>query len=145
MGNANYPDIHMKVGSVKINVNMKRIRRNQERAQFVLDTIVMQDMIPYMPMQTGAFINRTLTESNSTAGSGHVCAGANPQGRFLYYGKVMVGEDSRSAYAKLGEKKVLTKKPLTYANGRGPFWFEEAKKRNMKRWEKAVRKEITRK
>lgn len=138
-------DVACQVGSVKIKVNMRRYRRNLERAQFDLDTIVMQDMVPYMPMQTGSFIQRTEIESASMAGSGTVCAGANPQGRFLYEGKVMVGENSRSAYAKLGEKKVVTQKPLTYANERTSHWFEKAKEVNGNGWIETVRKEIRRK
>lgn len=133
-------DIHTTVGNVHIKINTKRIRKRFKNAQFVLDTVVMQDMLPYMPEQTGMFKDRTLIESTSIAGTGRVCAGANPQGRFLYYGKVMVGENSRSAYAKLGEKKVITDKPLSYANGKGPFWFEEAKRRNMRRWKSKTKK-----
>lgn len=141
----NITDVAYQVGSVKIKVNMRRYRRNLERAQFDLDTIVMQDMTPYMPMQTGSFIQRTEIESASMAGSGIVCAGASPQGHFLYEGKVMIGENSRSAYAELGEKKVVTQKPITYANGRISHWFEKAKEVNGKNWIKAVRKAVRRK
>lgn len=137
MGNS---DTHTTVGNVHIKINTKRLKQGFKKAQYALDTAVMQDMLPYMPEQTGMFKDRTLIESTSIAGTGKVCAGANPQGRFLYYGKVMVGENSRSAWAKLGETKVVTDKPLSYANGKGPFWFEEAKRRNMRRWKREAKK-----
>lgn len=135
-------EIDSTVGNVRIKVSGKRLQRNKEKAQFALDIAVMQDMVPYMPFQTGEFIQRTLIDSLSMAGTGKICAGANPQGRFLYEGKVMVGEHSRSAYAKLGEKKVITDKPLTYANDRGPHWFEKAKEVNLDRWERVVKEEM---
>lgn len=137
---AKVENVAVQVGSVKVKVNMKRHRKNLAKAQFDLDTAVMQDMTPYMPMQTGVFIQRTEIESMSIAGTGTVCAGASPQGRFLYEGKVMLGENSRSAYANLGEKKVVTQKPLTYANGRIPHWFAKAKEVNGQHWVKAAKK-----
>lgn len=128
---------------VKVHVDMSRISRNLNRAQYALDSRIMTDMVPLMPMQTGNFIQRTVAESAAMAGTGKVVAAAPPFGRFLYYGKVMVGETSRSPWAMSGEKKVVTDKNLRFSRPEAKaFWFEEAKKRHKDEWIDLVRKEL---
>lgn len=133
--------ISNKSGGVTINgmIGFGRIARNIKKAQWRLDTQVMQDMIPYMPQETGAFINNTLAQSSAMAGTGKVCAGAPPMGRFLYEGKVMVDPLTGSAWARKGAKKVVTDKPLTYGNPQAvPHWFDKAKLLHSKDWVKLV-------
>lgn len=119
-------------------INLGRFERQYSRAQYELDSIVMTSMVPYMPKQAGTFINVTQGMSASIAGSGKVIAAAPPMGRFLYEGKVMVGERTRSAFAAKGEKKVVTGKPLQYSRHANPkvtsHWFGTAKKNHGKRW-----------
>ena len=62
-------------------------------------------MVPYMPHETGTFINVTRAKSASLAGTGMVCAGTGPMGRFLYYGKGMVDELTGSPWARKRGKK----------------------------------------
>jgi hypothetical protein len=64
----------------------------------------------------------------TTIGSGLVQWIA-PYAKFQYYGKVMVGVESRSAWAKKGERKEVTERDLTYHGGglRGSFWFQRMK------------------
>ena len=52
-----------------------------------------------------------------------------PYAKYQYYGKVMVGIESGSAYARKGEKKVVINKNLVYHGGglRGSFWFQRMK------------------
>jgi hypothetical protein len=129
----------IKKSGIDIQLDMDRVSDNFNRAQFSLDSAVMTSMEPFMPKDTGQFINVTKEMSAAMAGTGKVVAAAPPQGRFLYEGKVMVGERSRSAWAKKGEKKVVTKNNLQYSRG-GPRWFDKAKQKDGDNWVDLVKK-----
>ena len=75
------------------------------------------EMDPYVPMRQGILKITRIIDADSVTYN-------TPYARFQYYGKVMVGIESRSAYAKPGERKVVTDKDLQYhgAPMRGPFW-----------------------
>ena len=79
--------------------------------------------------------------SAAVAGTGQVVAAAPPSGRFLYEGQAMIGRYSKSAWAKKGEKKVLSGKSLTYTRG-GPKWFDKAKAKDSDNWVRIVKKEV---
>lgn len=119
-------------------IDLSRFEGQYSRAQYELDSTVMTSMVPYMPMQTGTFINVTRGMSAAIAGSGKVVAAAPPMGRFLYEGKVMIGEHTRSAWAEKGEKKVATDRDLQFSEHTHPkvqpHWFEAAKKDHGKKW-----------
>lgn len=125
--------------SVSIEVDMKRLEDNFNRAQFALDSAIMTSMEPFMPRRDGQFIAVTKGMSAALAGTGKVVAAAPPYGRFLYEGKVMVGEKSRSPWAKKGEKKVVTGRNLTYSGGGQAHWFNAAKAADGAEWEKLVK------
>ena len=124
-------------------IDLSRFERQYTRAQYLLDSMVMDSMVPYMPMQTHTFINVTRGMSQAIAGSGKVVAAAPPMGRFLYEGKVMVGERTRSAWAAKGERKVATERPLQYSRHAHPkvsdHWFDTAKKYHGKAWIKKAK------
>lgn len=128
-------------------LNLDRFEGQFSRAQYLLDSTVMQSMIPYMPMQTGNFISVTKGMSDAIAGSGKVVAAAPPMGRFLYEGLLMVDELTGSAYARKGAKKVLAQGPVNlqfskHANKKvTAHWFEAAKKDHGSQWVKAVKHE----
>lgn len=128
----------MKSGEVTVKLDLSRFEKQFQKAQFELDSAVMTSMIPYMPMQDGLFIDVTMAQSAALAGSGEVCAAAAPSGRFLYEGEAMVGIESRSAWAKKGEKKVTTGKKLDYSKKPHPkvqsHWFKAAKKADGEKW-----------
>lgn len=128
----------------EMTINLGRFEGQYSRAQYELDSMVMTDMVSYMPMDTGQFINVTKAMSASIAGSGKVIAAAPPFGRFLYNGKVMVGVHSRSPWAKEGEKKEATNRNLQYSTGAHPqaqsHWFDPAKRANQKKWVRKTRK-----
>ena len=139
--NMGIQNFDMKSGSISIHIRLDRLSRNLESAQFYLDSQIMTDMVPYMPRQTGTFINLTRMQSASYAGSGIVVAAAPPAGRFLYYGKVMVDEKTGSPWARKGAKKIVTERNLTYGNPQAtPRWFETAKNRHKDTWIKEVKK-----
>ena len=125
-------------------IDLGRFEGQYSRAQYELDNMVMTSMIPFMPMQTGTFINVTRGMSASIAGSGKVVAAAPPMGRYLYEGVVMVGERSRSAWAEKGERKVVTAKNIDYSKAAHPkaqsHWFEAAKKEHGKKWVEKTKK-----
>ena len=128
-------------------IDLSRFEKQFQKAQYELDSMIMTDMVPFMPMQTGTFINLTRARSAAIAGSGKVVAAAPPYGRFLYYGKTMVDESTDSTWARKGAKKVLVSQFAGRTNAREnldfskaahpgvvPEWFEEAKRRNRLEW-----------
>ena len=130
-----FKDINITGTRVKIEVDMSRFEKQFQNAQYHLDSQVMTDMVPYMPRQSGAFINLTRGRSAALAGSGVVVAGVPPSGRFLYEGKVMIDPVTGSPWARPGAKKVVTNRPLTYSNPQAtPHWFDTAKERHGKQW-----------
>lgn len=156
MGTFKFPDLHVERSSGEVHytldLDMDRFDRQFNKAQYMLDTQIMTDMIPYMPKVTGTFINRTLAMSASVAGTGFVYAAAPPYGRFLYAGKTMVSPSTGSTWAKYGEQKVLVsqyrgktnaKENLTYNSSFNPMvtaeWYEEAKRKNYRRWVKLTK------
>lgn len=139
-------------GDMKVNLNMSRFSRQYQEAQYLLDGMVMDSMVPFMPMITANFINRTRAESTSLQGSGKVCAAAAPYGRFLYEGKTMVDESTGSPYARRGAKKVLVsqfsgqtaaKENLEYTKQAHPraqaHWFDAAKRQYGSTWIRKVK------
>lgn len=145
----------MSGNGVTININMDGLNANLQRAQYWLDTQIMTDCEPYMPILTGTFKAETQAESQSLAGTGVVCVAApNVYGRYLYEGKVMVdGATGKGAipmrkptgeiffrYRK-GAKLVPTNRPLTYSNPMAkPHWFEVAKEAHETQWVEGVKK-----
>ena len=126
-------------GNISAEIHLDRVNANIMRAQFALDSQVMTDMVPYMPHNTGTFVNNTRSRSAATAGTGLVCAAAPPMGRFLYEGKVMVDPVTNSPWARKGAKKIVTERPLNYSNPQAvPHWFEKAKDEHLKEWVQVV-------
>lgn len=134
----------IKRAGIDIKLDLSRIEGNFNQAQYVLDSVVMTSMVPYMPKEKGYFINRTRAESAAIAGTGEVVAAAAPEGRFLYQGKVMVDPVTKSAFARKGAKKELTTQNLKYSKAAHPkaraHWFDAAKKRYVDNWVRVVKK-----
>lgn len=129
---------------IELDVDLSRFNKQYGKAQYYLDNQVMTDMVPFMPLQTGTFIQVTKALSAAIAGSGYVYAAAPPMGRFLYEGKTMVDIATGSPWAREKAKKVLVsqysgqtaaKENLTYSRDTAKaHWFDEAKKQYGKRW-----------
>lgn len=123
---------------VTVKLDLSRFEKQFVQAQYQLDGQVMSSMVPFMPHLNGAFIQVTRAASAAVQGSGQVYAAFGPQGRYLYEGKVMVDEETGSAWARKGAKKVLTNRPLRYTKTHNPevtdHWFDAAKKKDGKRW-----------
>ena len=100
-----------------------------------------------MPKVTGDFIQRTVAKSAAVQGTGTVYAGAGPEGRYLYMGKVMV--DAKTGKGpmnipgvglryKKGTKLKATERELDFNKLANPDvqkeWFLPAKKKDLKSW-----------
>lgn len=140
----------IKRAGIDVKLDMSRLEKNFNKAQFVLDSAVMNSMVPFMPMQEGNFIKTTKEQSAAIAGTGTVVAAAAPSGRFLYGGKTMVDVKTGSPWAREDAKKVLVsefsgktraKTNLTFSRrGAKAHWFDEAKKKDCDKWVDAVKK-----
>lgn len=136
----NYSD-YGKGADIEISVDLSRFEKQYGDAQYALDNMVMEDMIPYMPHETGIFINVTRAMSQAIAGSGTVIAAAPPMGKFLYEGKVMVDPVTGSPWARAGAKKIVTERDLKYGNPKAtPHWYDTAKEKHGKTWIREVKK-----
>lgn len=152
-----FPNIHFEKTSAevhyKFDLDMSRFDSQFNKAQYELDSQIMTDMIKFMPKVTSTFIDRTIAESASIAGSGYVCAAAAPYGRFLYFGKTMVSAVTGSTWAKFREKKVLVSQfrgktnaseNLKFDDTANPDvtaeWYEEAKRKYKRDWVKLARR-----
>lgn len=95
------------------------------RAQAFIDSECIRQMAKYTPERS-----RTLIRSatiGTKIGSGHIVY-LDPKARYQYYGKLMVSSVTGSAYARRGEKKVLTDKDLNYTKATArALWFEVMK------------------
>lgn len=132
---------HGKDSDIELDVDLSRFEKQYGKAQYALDSMIMTSMQPYMPHQTGTFINVTKAMSAAIAGSGNVIAAAPPFGRFLYEGKVMVDTNTGSPWARPGAKKVVTDRDLKYSNPKAtPHWFDTAKENHGDSWVRAVKK-----
>lgn len=123
---------------VNMEIDLDRFERQFNEAQYLLDSMVMDSMARFMPMQTGTFINVTRAMSSAIAGTGKVYAAAPPMGRFLYEGLVMVDPVTMSPFARKGVKKVVTDRKLVLNAHAHPnaqdHWFDAAAKADGKRW-----------
>lgn len=131
-----------------INDVLKRV----PKAQYWLDSEIMNNMEPFMPKVTGQFVNTVRMRNASLAGTGRICIYTGPQGRFLYYGKKManaktgkgprvipIGGGEVIFRWPLGSTLVPTGEPLTYSNPLAqPEWFEYAKDRYLDHWREGV-------
>lgn len=150
-------DIHIKKENITLDIDMSRMERNLNRAQYALDSAVMTSMVPFMPMQPGGggFIGVTRGMSAAIAGSGKVVAAAPPYGQFLYEGKTMVDEKTGSPYARKYAKKVLVSQFGGKTNAREDLqyskhahakatdhWFEAAKEKDLDKWVEVVKRQM---
>ena len=153
MATQHFPKWSMVEGGIRVNLDLSRFDKQYQKAQYGLDGDVMTSMIPFMPMQSGSFVNVTRGASAAIQGSGQVYAAYGPAGRFLYEGKTMVSEVTGSTWARLGERKVLVsqysgktkaKDDLEYNKSAHPeaqaHWYDAAKDRDGKTWVKNAKK-----
>lgn len=88
------------------------------RAQVYVDSEVLRYSEPYLPFRSGILKKSGIL--STVVGSGEV-EWATPYARYLYYGKVMIGQ----------APKQVTNRNLTFDQSKNPlagaFWFERMK------------------
>lgn len=96
------------------------------KVQAFLDKTVADNLKKYVSRNSGT--QEKSIPIASKYGSGRVIINV-PYARFQAEGKVMVGIKSHSAWARKGERKIVTSKDLTYHSGklRGKHPFERMK------------------
>ena len=96
--------------------------------QKFVDSESIRLMVPYTPMRNGILQKGAVLGTKIGSGEIHYTV---PYARYQYYGKLMVSSVTGSAFAKMGESKVLTEKDLVYNKARHPLaqrlWFETMK------------------
>ncbi len=130
--------VHMRTTSARINKAHRNLKAN-----------IMAGMVPFMPYRNGDLIKKTdtanaqlLDDERMYAAAG-TDAGGVPYGRMQYEGKVMVGKETGSPWARKDEEKVVTDRPLTWGKpNAGPHWFEVAKARYLDQWLKHVQEDL---
>ena len=131
-------------GSVRVAFDGKELSGRLERAYDALHEMAAEDMLPYMPVRTGAFRERTRAANESMTGSGEIFAGVGPMARYLYQNRVMVdaatGKGPRNIPGvgprfQKGAHLAASDRALRYASPSArPAWFEAAKAARLKRW-----------
>ncbi len=105
-----------------------KMNRQFGNAQEFVDSECIRLMRPYTPMRNGILAKSAILGTDIGSGEIHQVA---PYARYQYYGMLMVSSITGSSYAKSGESKVLTDKPLNYSQARnaqaGKMWFERMK------------------
>ena len=94
---------------VKVYLNLPKAVQIVEKAGLGRDgavqehwtkAIVLRRMAKFMPFVSGAFKETTIANTTSTE-----IVSVGPHAGFLYFGKVMVGDESNSPWAREGETK----------------------------------------
>lgn len=148
-----FPKWSLVEGDIKVDVSLNRFEKQFQEAQWELDGMVMNSMVPFMPMNDGNFIKLTKERSAALQGTGKVVAGAPPQGRYLYMGVAMVDKETGRGpfyipgvgyrYRK-GTELIPTNRPLNYDKSKHPnatdHWFDAAKEKDGAKWIKGVKK-----
>lgn len=128
--------------TVKMDVNQvtKEFERSFNRARQMMKSEIAKDTDSYTPKNKGKLIQSL---APSIRANDQYLIWNKPYARFLYHGRVMIGEHSRSAWAKKYEQKIVTSKRLKYSQynaNAGPFWFERAKQLYVTKWIKTFSK-----
>lgn len=121
----------------------RELAKASTQAEHTVAVQAEKDTEPYMPADSKTLINDTKV-------IGGMILYPGPKSRYLYYGKLMVDPETRSAWAQKGATKVLTGKDLQYrkdVNSKAQsHWFEASKANNLDRWmetaEKVVKREL---
>lgn len=117
-------------GNLKVEIRYDRFSQQFTETQEWLGNTVLEDCKPYMPIRTGSMRQRSKVNNH-----GREVEFPGPYARMQYGGKVMVGEISNSPWARLGEKKIVTDRPLTYGDPMATdHWFDTAKANHGEYW-----------
>lgn len=134
--------IRQHIGNVDINIDTRRIERNQKEAQKLLNMQVVADCDPLIPFQQGALRNSVNYPQGIYGGEIEY---NTPYAHYMYEGEVygpnIPIKDSQGNitgwFSPKGKKKQPTGRPITYhpeGTERGDHWFEKAKEQHKQDW-----------
>ena len=131
---------------IKTEIDSKRISAQMDqrvrKGRMMLKSEIARDCSSYLPFANGYLeksVNRSIGKDDPYLVWDIIYA------RFLYYGKLMLGVSSHSAWAKKYERKVATNTDLKYRKLRpqaGPYWFERRKPWLIQKWLKILETEV---
>ena len=131
---------------IKTEIDSKRISAQMDqrvrKGRMMLKSEIARDCSPYLPFANGYLeksVNRSIGKDDPYLVWDIIYA------RFLYYGKLMLGVSSHSAWAKKYERKVEKNTDLKYRKLRpqaGPYWFERRKPGRIQKWLKILETEV---
>lgn len=125
-----FPKYSIVSGNVTVVIDLDAYADRFAEAQAWLGWRVLQDCQARMPIQTGSLRQRSHVEDG-----GRKVIFEGPYARFQYGGKVMVDPDTGSPWARKGVKKVLTDRPLKYADPAATdHWFVAVKAEFAQEW-----------
>lgn len=141
-----FPAVSYVSDDFRIEISLDRFSKQFQLAQWWIGEQVLQGCRGFMPLSTGNLQQRSTTETKHLKEASCVQSGGRrvvfpgPYARFLYMGKVMVGVESNSPFARKGERKVATDRPLTYSYPLATdHWFDAAKAQNGEYWVRSVK------
>lgn len=136
--------IHSRDKNIEFAMDTSRMDRRLHIAQVHLDNRILMDSSAFMPKSPGSG-GGTLIGSGIThtvPGSGLV-TWHTPYAHYQYEGRAMVGKDTGRAWARKHEPKVYNGKHLKYTQKKARArWFEAAKQRYLKKWQKGVQEDL---
>ena len=131
---------------IKTEIDSKRISAQMDqrvrKGRMMLKSEIARDCSSYLPFANGYLeksVNRSIGKDDPYLVWDIIYA------RFLYYGKLMLGVSSHSAWAKKYERKVATNTDLKNRKLRppaGPYWFERRKPGRIQKWLKILETEV---
>lgn len=108
-----------------------RIRAASVEALKTVKGQILADCNEFCPLDQGVLRDSSETHSHVMEYFGEAelrLIWATPYARYLYYGLLMVDSKTGSAWAREGDKKVLTSKPLKYSKtAASKLWCEKAR------------------
>ena len=110
-------NVKVKMNSVNKILKNHGLDKDGRAVRYLRDTAD-RLMNPFVPMDNG------MLRRNKTYPKNNEIKYTSPYAKYQYYGKLMLAKNG-SAWAKLGEKKIQTSKPLKYhTSGTGAKWNE---------------------
>lgn len=137
----NIKDVHINTAGLQVNISAARLEHNLVRAMDMLGERILQDCNQFIPKAEGILKNSGYVESEGENGT---VVWDGPYAHYQHEGILYVGEETGSAFAKEGERKIpaVPERKLEYGEpGRGDHWFERAYQQYGQQWIDMVRKE----
>lgn len=142
--------MHKNGDGYSINLDFTFLGEKLDIAQDALDAQVLQDMIQYMPIDSGTLIDETVNYNMNTRGEVYAYPPDLEYGHYQYEGEKYVDPDygvgafynpNYGFWSRKGVKKVPSGEPLFYTNPQAEaHWDETAFAYHHTEWENLVKR-----